>query len=94
MGHRGRDADHKHRVRTIAANLHHHRAMSLVELGRYDRNLANIVVGRLGAEGIDAIAFDGGASIADGSYLLIPVRVMVDADDLAAAQAIVAAAEN
>ncbi len=34
--------------------------MSLVELGRYDRNLANIIVGRLDAEGIDAIAFDGG----------------------------------
>lgn len=63
--------------------------MSLVELGRYDRNLANILVGRLAAEGITAIAFDGGASIADGSYLLIPVRVMVDADDLATAQAIV-----
>ena len=67
--------------------------MSLVELGRYDRNLANIIVGRLESEGIDAIAFDGGASIADGSYLLIPVRVMVDDDDLAAAQAIVAAAQ-
>lgn len=67
--------------------------MSLVELGRYDRNLANIIVGRLDSEGIDAIAFDGGASIADGSYLLIPVRVMVDDDDLAAAQVIVAAAQ-
>ncbi|MFS0773379.1 DUF2007 domain-containing protein [Sphingomonas sp. 1P08PE] len=65
--------------------------MSLVELGRYDRNLANILVGRLDAEGIDAITFDGGASIADGSWLLIPVRVMVDEDDLPAAQAIVAA---
>ena len=66
--------------------------MSLVELGRYDRNLANIIIGRLDAEGIDAIAFDGGASIADGSYLLIPVRVMVDEDDLTAAQDIVGAA--
>lgn len=64
--------------------------MSLVELGRYDRNLANILVGRLDSEGIDAVAFDGGASIADGSWLLIPVRVMVDADDLARAQRIVA----
>ena len=70
-----------------------HSSMSLVELGRYDRNLANIIVGRLDAEGLDAIAFDGGSSIADGSYLLIPVRVMVDEDDLPAAQAIVAAAE-
>lgn len=63
--------------------------MSLVELGRYDRNLANILVGRLESEGIPAVAFDGGANIADGSWLLIPVRVMVDADDLAAARAIV-----
>jgi len=67
--------------------------MSLVELGRYDRNLANIIVGRLDAEGMDAIAFDGGSSIADGSFLLIPVRVMVEEDDLPAARAIVAAAE-
>ncbi|MEA1083634.1 DUF2007 domain-containing protein [Sphingomonas sp. M6A6_1c] len=67
--------------------------MSLVELGRYDRNLANIIVGRLDSEGIDAIAFDGGASIADGSYLLIPVRVMVDDEDLGAAKAIVDAAQ-
>ena len=66
--------------------------MSLVELGRYDRNLANIIAGRLGAEGIAAVVFDGGASIADGSYLLIPVRVMVDAIDLRTARAIVDAA--
>ncbi|WP_288459535.1 DUF2007 domain-containing protein [uncultured Sphingomonas sp.] len=62
--------------------------MALVELGRYDRNLANILVSRLQADGIPALAFDGGASIADGSWLLIPVRVMVDEDDLAAAQVI------
>lgn len=63
--------------------------MSLVELGRFDRNLANILVGRLASDGIAAIAFDGMASIADGSWLLIPVRVMVDEDDLARARAIV-----
>ncbi|MFK3889479.1 DUF2007 domain-containing protein [Sphingomonas sp. NPDC079357] len=63
--------------------------MALVELGRYDRNLANILVARLESDGIPALAFDGGASIADGSWLLIPVRVMVDEDDLSAAQAIV-----
>ena len=56
--------------------------MSLVELGRYNRNEAMIIVGRLDSEGIDAISFDGNASIADGSYFLIPVRVMVDEDDL------------
>ena len=66
--------------------------MALVELGRFDRNLANIIVGRLYSEDIDAIAFDGGASIADGSWLLIPVRVMVDENDLAAAQRIIDAA--
>jgi hypothetical protein len=60
--------------------------VSLVELGRYNRNEAMIIVGRLDSEGIDAISFDGNASIADGSYFLIPVRVMVDEDDLAAAQ--------
>ena len=60
--------------------------MSLVELGRYNRNEAMIIIGRLDSEGIDAISFDGNASIADGSYFLIPVRVMVDKDDLAAAQ--------
>ena len=66
--------------------------MSLVEVGRFDRNLANILVGRLEAEGIPAVAFDTGASIADGSWLLIPARVMVDAEDLPAARAIVATA--
>jgi hypothetical protein len=64
--------------------------MSLVELGRYDRNHAHILVGALEAAGIPAMAFDGGASIADGSWLLIPVRVMVDEDDLDAARAIAA----
>ncbi|HEX8554604.1 MAG TPA: DUF2007 domain-containing protein [Sphingomonas sp.] len=64
--------------------------MSLVELGRYDRNLAHILIGRLDSEGIDAVAFDGGSSVADGSWLLIPVRVMVDEDDLDAARAIAA----
>ncbi len=66
--------------------------MALVELGRYDRNLANILVSRLEADGIPALAFDGGASIADGSWLLIPVRVMVDEADLADAMAIASAA--
>ncbi len=64
--------------------------MSLVELGRYNRNEAMIIIGRLDSEGIDAISFDGNASIADGSYLLIPVRVMVDDDDLVAAQRVLA----
>lgn len=62
--------------------------MALVELGRFDRMEAQIVVGRLDAEGIDAVAFDGNASIADGSYFLIPVRVMVDDEDLSRARAL------
>ena len=41
------------------------------------------------AKPLDAGAFDGQASIADGSWLLIPVRVMVGEDDLARARAIV-----
>ena len=61
--------------------------MALVELGRYPQGEAHIVVGRLESEGIPAVAFDAGSSIADGSWLLIPVRVMVDEDDLAEARA-------
>lgn len=64
--------------------------MSLVELGRFDRNEAHILIGRLDSEGIDAIAFDGETSIGDGSYLLIPVRAMVDEDDAPLARKIVA----
>ena len=56
--------------------------MALVEIGRFDRNLANIIVGRLESEGIPALAFDGASRIADGSWLLIPVRVMVDDEDV------------
>ena len=63
--------------------------MSLVELGRYSRNEALIIVGRLESEGIPAIASDGDMSIGDGSYLLIPVRVMIDEDDLPEARAII-----
>lgn len=62
--------------------------MSLVELGRFSRNEALIVVGRLGAEGIPAISFDGETSIGEGSWFLIPVRVMVDDEDLDAARAL------
>nr|WP_317893469.1 DUF2007 domain-containing protein [uncultured Sphingomonas sp.] len=62
--------------------------MALVELGRFARIEAQILVGRLESEGIPAVAFDGEASIADGSWLLIPTRVMVDEDDLPAARGI------
>lgn len=64
--------------------------MSLVELGRFARNEAYIVVGRLESEGIMALALDGNASIADGSQFFIPVRVMVDDEDIDVARAILA----
>lgn len=64
--------------------------MALVELGRFNRNEAHIVVARLEADDIPAVAFDAGSSIADGSWLLIPVRVMVDENDLGAARAVLA----
>lgn len=65
--------------------------MALVELGRFDRQLAYIVQGRLEDEDIPSFVFDAGTSIADGSYLLIPVRVMVDDEDLAPARAVLEA---
>ncbi len=63
--------------------------MPLAELGRFPRVEAQIIVGRLESEGVPAVAFDGEASIGDGSWLLIPVRVMVDEEDLAVAGRIV-----
>lgn len=62
--------------------------MALVDLGRFHRQEAYIVQSRLESEGIMSFVFDAGTSIADGSYLLIPVRVMVDDEDLAAARAL------
>ncbi|MGN5375523.1 DUF2007 domain-containing protein [Sphingomonas hankookensis] len=62
--------------------------MPLTELGRFPRVEAQIIVGRLESEGVPAVAFDGEASIGDGSWLLIPVRVMVDAGDMAEARRI------
>ena len=68
--------------------------MALAELGRFSKNEANILIGALEAQGIIAVAFDEGASIADGSQFFIPVRVMVDEDDLADARVIVADART
>jgi hypothetical protein len=62
--------------------------MALTELGRFDRTHAHLIVGLLEANDIPALAFDGDSSIADGSFLLIPVRVMVDEDDLEPARAL------
>lgn len=66
--------------------------MALAELGRFDRNEAHMVRAALAAHGIPAVVFDGEASIADGSFLIVPARVMVDADDLDAARAAIEAA--
>ena len=66
--------------------------MALIELARFDRQEAYIVQSRLEDEGIASFVFDAGTSIADGSYLLIPVRVMVDDEDLEAARRILDAA--
>lgn len=63
--------------------------MALVELGRFDRQEAYIVQSKLEDAEIMSFVFDAGTSIADGSYLLIPVRVMVDDEDHAAARKIV-----
>lgn len=63
--------------------------MALVELGRFDRQEAYIVQGRLESEAIPSFVFDAGSSLADGSWLLIPVRVMVDDEDLSAARKLI-----
>lgn len=60
--------------------------MSLVEIGRFARNEAHMVIGLLQSADIPAVALDGNASIADGSQFFIPVRVMVDEDDANAAR--------
>ena len=65
--------------------------MSLVEVGRFARNEAHMVIGLLDSAGIPAVALDGNASIADGSQFFIPVRVMVDGEDADAARALLAA---
>lgn len=65
--------------------------MALVELGSYGFPEGEIVAGRLRAAGIEAITFDSGVHQALGGFLMVPVRVMVDDDDLDRARAILAA---
>ncbi|MBA3896733.1 MAG: DUF2007 domain-containing protein [Sphingomonadaceae bacterium] len=63
--------------------------MALVELGSYPNAMeAAMVRGRLEAEGIDSVAFDGGMNIADSAGWVIPIRVMVLDDDLDAARSV------
>jgi len=62
--------------------------MSLVELGTYyDRFEAEIVCGRLRAEGLEAMLFDVGLAATHGA---LPVRVMVLDEDRQAALDIIA----
>lgn len=64
---------------------------NLVELDRYaDSMLAQIIRGRLEASGIPAFCFDTGMGLAEGVPLMMPIRLMVLAEDLAAAQALLA----
>lgn len=63
--------------------------MSLTELGSYhDRFEAEIICGRLRAEGLDALIFDSGFGASYGNAF--PVRLMVLEEELEAARAILA----
>lgn len=62
--------------------------MALVELGRFSHPEAHFLVARLEAEGLMAFAFDAETHLAEGSFGFIPVRVMVDDEDLEAARVI------
>ncbi len=66
--------------------------MALVELAIFpDGLVAEIVRGRLEAEGIDVVLFDAGLSSL-GLSAMTPVRLMVDENDLAAAERLISAA--
>ncbi len=68
--------------------------MALVELGKYYNSLeAGIVRGRLESEGIAVHMFDFNMTL-EGVGLLIPVRLMVDEDDLNQARRILAEASS
>ena len=68
--------------------------MALVELGRFSSGIeASIIRGRLASDGIDAVCFDSGMNIAESVGIMIPVRLMVDEDDLEAARAVIREAE-
>jgi len=63
----------------------------LVELGRYpDATLAHILRGRLEASGIHAVCFDTGMNAAEGVPNVFGVRLMVLAEDMADARAVLA----
>jgi len=64
--------------------------MALVELGRFYNSFeAGVVQGRLEAEGLDVHMFDFNMTV-EGVGFAVPVRLMVDEDDLAQARRILA----
>ena len=68
--------------------------MALVELGRFASGVdAEIIRGRLAADGIESFCFDSGMNIAESVGIMIPVRLMVDEENLAAARATIRDAE-
>lgn len=68
--------------------------MALVELGRFSNGVeASIIRGRLAADGIEAVCFDSGMNIAESVGIMIPVRLMVNDQDLEAARTIIREAE-
>ncbi len=68
--------------------------MALVELARFSSGIeGQIVRSRLEADGIPAVCFDTGMNIAESVGIMIPVRVMVDDDNLEEARAILASCD-
>ncbi len=66
--------------------------MSLVELGRYTMLYnAELDRARLESAGLFAVCFDGSMSLAEGAAFAIPVRLMVLADQLDEARALLGA---
>ena len=64
--------------------------MALVELAVFHSPLgAEMARGRLAAEGIETVLFDGGLSSL-GLGLMAPARLMVEEEDLEAAEAVLA----
>ncbi len=58
-----------------------------MEVARFGDGMeAAMAAGLLGSHGIQAQVFDGGMNIADGSGLLVPVRLMVEARHRVAAR--------
>jgi hypothetical protein len=63
--------------------------MALVELAKFYNSFeAGVVRGAIEAEGIDCHMFDFNMTV-EGVGFLIPVRLMVDEDDLARARRII-----